>query len=67
MSKKTEEEAVMWQRSTTVDELLPYVTYLYLDGSNSALKKNTQYRELKNWEKSVMYKLQSPKPKKASE
>lgn len=65
--EKEETEDKVWERSAAVEEALRFVTYLYLEEANGALKNNALHTERKNRKKWVMYEYQSSKPPRVFE
>lgn len=51
----------MWERSAAGEKALQYATFLYLEHVIRAVTNNAVYMEHTNWEKCVIYELQSPK------
>lgn len=54
--------AEVLQKLSTVDEESRCVTYFHLKNDNSVLKNNSLRIKLRNFEKLIIYNLQSPKP-----
>lgn len=61
MNDNEEVGVEVWDRSTVVDEVLRYATYLYLEHVSSELTNNSLHTKYTKWEKWIMYKVQGAK------